>query len=385
MGSTPEVYVDYYDITYVIDSETYDLVYSESTDTIAKRPMMDLVVGDYGYVLKDNGDYYVYDLTKWIEVTYIYKVESRYENVKYFVLQNGNVLMTASVRLPGGSVSFDYLDNGDKYDLVYVMIDVAAKTSTPVEFGYVVETVAPAEEGFTAAAAKLNVFTVAPVVDGYVDDNAEMTLLVDNDLKIVCQVEDLGVLVADGLFVREINFFNGFTGYELVDATGKHIRYLNGYDQSGHIIVGNKFYSYNYELLVDMDDYYSRKAFGNYYVLVKEIEVPGETEDDPVTYEYESYIYIPGKAPQKAPVNEDETKLNWTIEYKSGYYMVTYTVEEEVEGELVEVEVVELYSPNGSMFFTVEDEKIVQVSISEELSIVLTRNAKGEQIYNIIQ
>ena len=383
----PEVYVDYYDITYVVDRESYDLVYSESTLTITRRPVMDKIVGDYGYIRKNN-EYYVYDLTKWIEIDYLYKAESRYEDVEYYVLENGNVLMTATTRLPDGVASYDYMNGGAKYDLVYVMIDVAAKTSAPVEFGYVIQSLVPVTEGLKDSAPALNVATVYTVVDGYVNYNDYKTLLVDNELKVVCEVPELGRLVADGLYVKSTTFPNGTSVYELIDADGKHVRYLTDtayYSYNGHIEQDNKFYSFNYELLVDLADYYTYTNYGSYYKLVKQIEIPGETEIDPVTYEYETYIYIPGKAPVRVAQENDETKDNLSISYASGYYTVHYTVEEVVNEVPETHNVYELYTPDGNMFFSVKDEYVVNVGLDGEINAVLTRDAEGQQFYYVIQ
>ena len=388
IGSGTEVYIQYNDITYVVDGESYDLVYSESTLTIVQRPVMDKVVGDYGYVRKGD-EYYIYDLTKWIDIAYLYKAESRYEDVEYYVLQNGNVLMTAVTRLPDGAVSYDYIENGEKYDIVYVMIDVAAKTASPLEFGYVINDLYAVEDGFTDAAAELNVVTVYPVVDGYVNYNGGMTLLVDNELKVVCELPELGRLVADGLYVRETGFPNGSYVYELVDANGKHVRYLsdNAYYSSynGHIEQDNKFYSFNYELLVDLSEYYSYGYYGSYYKLVKQIEIPAEVEGEDPTYEYETYIYIPGYEPVKVAENTDEDKHNWTVQYFDNYYRVHYTVTETVDEVSTEVDVYELYSPDGSQFFSVKGEYILSVGLNGELNAVLTQNVEGQQFYYIIQ
>lgn len=373
------VFVEYYDVAYVIDPETDEIIYSENKNTIVSRPVMDKVVGDYGYIFNGN-DCFVYDLTKWIEKAYVYKAESRYEDVKYSVLQNGNVLMTAKTRLPDNSVSFDYIDGNYKYDLVYIVIDPAAKTATPVEFGYKVVGLEPVgETGFKAAAEELNIVVVNPVVDRHVNTNATMYLLVDNDLKVVCQIENLGTLVADGLYVRTIELGTQLI-YELVDANGNHVRYLQDNNSYGkHIVIDGDFYDYNYNLLVDFSEYKSVTSHGTYYTLLEEI--PGKTEEDPVTTK--TYIYIPGKAPVEVAENEDENKHDWAIQYSNNYYTVHYTVTEKVDGESVEVDVFELYSPDGSIFFSVKGETIVGINFTEML--IATRDADGQNAYYVIQ
>lgn len=372
-------YITYYGKSYAIDPETQALVYSEDTNTIVARPAMDEILGDFGYIF-DGDNCYVYDLTKWIEKAYVYKAESRYEDVKYNVLQNGNVLMTAVARIPDNSVSFDYIEGNNKYDMIYIIIDPTAKTATPVEFGYMIKEIEPVgEEGFTAAAANLNVAVVYPVVDGYVNSNGEMYLLVDNDLKIACQVEEIGTLVADGIYLRTVTV-GSQTLYELVDVDGNHIRYIQNYNNyAKHIEIDGDFYDYNYKLLVDRSEYISVTSYGSYYVLKEEI--PAENEEDPATVK--TYIYIPGKAPVEFVENTDETKHDWAVQFSYGYYTVHYTVTEKVDGEDVEVDVFELYAPDGSIFFSTKGERITGMNFAD--MIIITKDAEGNEVFNILQ
>ncbi len=390
-GSSDEVYVKYYDVMYVISTETFELIYSEDADTIVARPTMDLVIGDYGYVFTGDDSLHIYDLTKWIDITYMYKPDGSFSLDNYFVLANGNVLVTGSKLLPNNSASYDIIQYGYKYDLVYIMIDVAAKTSTPVEFGYVIDELEPAveENGFTDKAAGLNKVVVNTVKDAVINYNDEKILLVDNQLNIVCEIKvdsDM-ILVADGLYVREIEYYNGTSVYELVDVDGKHVRYLNDFDPNnnlGYIAIGNKVYDYNYKLLVDFDQYFNWTAHGNYYHLVKEVEIPAEVEGGPSTYEYEDYIYIPGKEPVKLE-NTDETKKNWTVTYGGGYYVVEYEVTETVEEAEVDVPVVEIYAPNGEKIFSVKNETLSQVYLNRYGIIEIVTYADGSYIYYYLQ
>ena len=365
----PEAYYNYYGTTYVFEKATAKLIYSEDARTIKARPVMDTIMGDYGYHCNTNGDLYIYDLTKWREVTYIYKAESKYTTPRYFVLETGKVLMTAFVALPNESVSFDCVVSGVKYDMEYIMIDVATQTGTPVEVGYYIDSWTPAGEGYTDAAAGLYVVTVYPVFEGYINVNEPMTLLVDGDLKVVCQIADLGRLVADGLYIRNQKFFNEKDIYELVDATGKHVDYLNSGDLNGHIIADNKCYTYTGELLVDLDGYYNvDKSYYdyhgyNYYILTKEVRaLNGETI-------YEKYLYVFGKTPIRLPQNDDEyNKDNWNIFYAEDYYMVSYSTS--TEGY-----VASFYSLNGTCFFTLSGEEFYSMNNYGGVRVVATSSS----------
>ncbi len=371
-ANTPELYVSYQDKVFVIDENTDKLIYTSNPETLVERPEMDYVVGTTGYIFKQDGgsDYigiYAYDLTKWIECTYSYTFPSEYQYVYPYLLQNGTVLVTAEVELPDSAVSYDYISGGDKYDLVYEIVDVAAKTVTPVEFGYYIEdiwAIEPDDNMFTDKAVGYNYAVVYPIVEGYVDFNTEIQLIIGNDLSIAAQ-SDIDIqngmvwLVADNTFLKPIwfnveDYSNSPDAFELVDINGKHIGYLpvsnasnymDGYikvlDAADNLVALNK---YDGTELVSFEGYTVESFFESSYVhLSKEID---DGNGGTVT---EHYIYIFGGEIKKI----ENTNAGWTIRdaYEYGYE-VTYTYTD-TETSLP-VTVYELYNANGQLIFKSE-------------------------------
>lgn len=367
-----DAYVTYDDVTYVISLETFDIVNSGAYGTVADRIQVETTQGNYGYIKGTNGELYIYDLTKWNEMVYLYKPESRYNDAKYFILQNGNVLMTAYVRLPDGSVSYDYVSGGQKFDLVYIMINPAEKTATPVEFGYKIVSLAPVGEGYKDAAANYNVAVVSPVVDGYINTNIQYRLLVDNDLKVICELKNDGTLVANGLYVKRTAFHNGESANELIDVNGKHIRYIGDSYGVGYIQVGNKFYNYNNELVIDLDEYDSYQNYYGYYILTKNVN--NAQEGEPENIQVQTWIYVPGQFVARLD-NGDQT--GWSIQYYAGYYMETYYVTEIGDMGETQVKISKLCTLDGSVFFTVRGEEILNVyAVAEDVIEVVTNAAR---------
>lgn len=366
-----DAYVTYDDVTYVISLETFDIVNSGAYGTVADRIQVEATQGNYGYIEGTNGELYIYDLTKWNEMVYLYKPESRYNDAEYFILQNGNVLMTAYVRLPDGSVSYDYVNDGKKYDLVYIMINPAEKTATPVEFGYKIVSLVPVGEGYKDAAANYNVAIVSPVVDGYINTNIEYRLLVDNDLKVVCELKNDGRLVADGLYVKRTGFHNGESANELIDVNGNHIRYIGDSYGAGYIQVGNKFYNYNNELVVDLDEYDRYERNYGYYILTKNVN--NAQEGEPENIQTQIWIYVPGQSLTR--IDDNGEKTNWNVQYNVDYYMETYYVTEIGDMGETQVKVSKLCSLDGSVFFTVRGEEIIGASAIAEVIVVGTNAA----------
>ncbi len=352
-GSAPELYVSYQDKIFVIDTNTEKLIHTADPDTLVDRPEMDFTVGTNGYILEDDASgsfksLYVYDLTKWIDCTYSHTVPSEYQNTRANILQNGNVLITADVRLADTAVSYDYISAGAKYDVVYEIVDIAAKTVTPVEFGYYIDYVNGIDpelnDFYTDKAGKYNLALVYPIVGGYIDYNSPLALIVGNDLQIACKVDIPDAwLVAKDIFMRFVDYDNDGNddAYELVTIDGEHIEYLpiNGNFGQGYMVVdnGSTLVTYDNKELIDLTKYTVVKFVFDEFMLLQETIDNGP--DAPATINY--YRYVFGSAFVKITDSHD----GWTLNAFDFGYEIRYTTD---EGAVV----YEAYNAKGEKLFT---------------------------------
>ena len=361
-----EIYLTFQDKMFAIDPETNDILYVGDPETFIERPEFDEVNGNYGYIANyEYGNFegvYVYDLTKWIDCVYSYVIPEKYENADFAVLQNGNILIWADVRLANAAVSYDYIVDGEKYDLVYTIIDVASKTVKDVEFGYAIEgiwSLADGEGFVTETATKYNAVVAYPVADGYVNSNEELYFLVDNDFNIVCKLDVAdAILVDDNTFIKEIVYNDGKFVYELVNVNGEHIDYLaaNTEWNYGYKTIGNALWSYSNKILIDFDEYddWQWVSGGNYALMVMSVE--DEEGNDTQVY----YSYILGQEKKEL----DSSKDGWIIVgiYDFGY-VVEYTETNEEDGSITYA--YQLYNAKNELLLDLDSVIINTTSIEE--------------------
>ena len=336
-----ECYVSYQGKIFVIDPATGKIIHTDDPDTYIERPEFDVVNGHYGYVFDyemaydDNGEayesavkgIYVYDTDFWVKSVYSYEVASYQENANITVLSNGNILVWYYKALPDSAVSYDFLWGVDKYDLI----------------------------------------VVSPVVDGYVDYNQNISLIVDGSLNIICKLPFSNVdLIDDGLFIDYIHYNDDTFACEIVNAKGEHIAYLpeNGNYNLGYKRVGDKLYGYDNELLIDLGeknlfadvtDYY-----GGYVIYTEEVKV--DEENTKTAY----YLYVVGGEAVELSTEKDNWMLVSVTEYG---FQIAYTVTSTTdEGEVTNV-VYEFYNPANELVMSSERMLVEIGSVSEDVVV----------------
>lgn len=368
-------YVTLNETIYVINTDTNKVIYNENKDIIVKRPAMDGVQGNVGYTyISADNTIKIYDLTKWIDCVYSYDVPENAIDLNGWQLSNGNILVQYKVELPNSAVSYDLLEDSTKYDVVYVIIDAAEKKATAVEFGYWIEEVYVNDGSNPLFTDKVeNVFTVKSIENGVMADN-ERTLVVGNDLSILCEIKikTNATLVDKGLYAQTFNFNNAETVIELVDINGAHKGYItnNGKYGYGYKYEGTRYYNYSNELLIDLSDYTSLRSEPAYRILSKEV---ADTVDPSLTIT-KYFYYANGSAESAMQIIGDSGK-NYNIIGVYGFngFVVSYS-----EGEGTEAKTVyELRDINNKMlhksdygfshFTTLSDGSVI-VSTVENIS-----------------
>lgn len=383
-------YVEVEGITYVIDVESAKLVYSANSDLLVKRPVFTSKNDKLGIVKSYNAIQF-YDITKWLSLSYEYQAPEYAEDISMFVLQNGNYLVQYVVELANNAVSYDYKENGDCYDIVYVIVDPAAKTSTEVEFGYYIE---DSYENDNATDKALNMFEVVTVKGGYLYE--DKILVVDNQLNVLCELKANVAgqtspsynLVANNLAIVEIKMGDTYVS-AVVNDKGEIKAYLpanyTAYD--GYIEIDDVLYNYDLTVKFDYkkDGYVIVDEGSKYWILTKTEKVMVEEVETNVT---KTYFYNPSLA---APVEiqlKNETNVNQETgvvvtvqEYITSIFTDAYvklvqtttTTPPAVEGGVPSIavkEAYELYNANNVKIATF-DKPVMTINFDSEAGMAM--------------
>lgn len=308
------------------------------------RPEFDVVEGNLGIIYDDNS-MQVYDLTKWIECVYTYEVpnSSYVEDSQVFELANGTYLYQYSVYLPNNAVSYDVYNYGQKFDLVYEIVNPAAKTATKVEFGYVI---AMQMEEFPGLKTEgKNIFAVLPINNGTLatGENESKLLITDNELNILFSLEKLVInqdnlgfeLVADKYAVIEV-LLGDSVADAVINLETLAVTYLPAaidYVYDTCYMIDDVLYNWDGTVKFDFRD-------------VEDAENPAND----VTYEfmarYDSYFLVE-KETKTADVDEATGTPTGTFTPVTKYYFYDVNT---AGAQLVEVEYNNIIYRNGDMF-----------------------------------
>ena len=296
-------YLTYDGTIYLIDKTTYEMVVGGSTHTFVGRPEFDYENEFFGYVV-DDYTLYVYDLSKWLECVYTYTVPGYFaEGIDTFLLENGNLLLQALIVLPDDAVSYD-LYFGDKYDIVYILIDPAAKTATEIEFGYWIDECITENDIFTDKAT--NVFVVHPISQSMFDNSAETILVVDNNMNALCALPVLDYAHMTLFGNDYLRVYNDMLDcYEILDKSFNLITYVPDrasfyanffkIDNLYYTIVDGKIQALDTVLDAKLTGEYNLEYFDEMHMIYREVvEIPAEEEGMPSTYKTNYYVVYVG-------------------------------------------------------------------------------------------
>lgn len=211
--------------TLAIDPETYTVMNQGAANTFVERPVFDFTTENYG-ICEVDGKYLVYDLNKWIDCVYAYTVPFAYEDVSLWAIAEDKLLVQAYEPLLETAINFDVEMEGDKYDIHYVVIDLAAKTVSEKEFGYVISDVTVDAYGMTEKVKTM--VQAKEIVDKKVDENKVHAFAIDANLDIVFAYEPMHlaqegyelVPVGNGLFVTTLKFADDTEVEVVMDKNG---------------------------------------------------------------------------------------------------------------------------------------------------------------------
>lgn len=365
-------YVIYNDTKIAIDYEAGAILASGDAASFIERPAFDAVIGTTGYINR-NGNVYLYDLNEWIKCVYAYEIPS---NSSVFYLANGNLLIQTTSPAHVETKNYDTLNaEGAKVDIDYFVFDVAAKTATEVEFGYMITSVAIADEAYNDAVK--NVITANVITNKTIGKS--ITLCTDDNLGIIANqdavVPEFGLVenlkaVANGVLLGTLNYGEGSSVRVLYKADGTEIAKLpnNAVVKDTYIIISGKYYDFNMNLKFDPKadaenefTVYSAPA-GAAYVLFK-------NGDD--IYYWNVTMTAPTLLVDVASEEDAEVEFTASIASITADYIVVKKV---VVGETENVTTYTVYNASGAAVYTAEENV---VSINEKTI--------GEDTYWVIE
>jgi hypothetical protein len=333
-------YVEYDGKVVVYDNASLAKLEEKDPDFFVDRPDFDAVEGTVG-VVYDAESMQVYDLTKWISCVYTYEIPSYATDSEVFELANGTYLYQYFVQLPDNAVSYDLYAPEGKFDVVYEIVNPAAKTVSVAEFGYIISE----QYGEEVSNFKFdgnNLFAVATINNNGSIVGAKL-LIVDNELNVLYSVDNFVINQANTLFEIVADKYAKveiLLGNNVVDAvvnveTGV-VTYLPAnidatYDTC--YMVNDVLYNYDGTVKFDFRDI-----------------VDDENTANNVIYNfvqrYDSYFFV-SKTTYKADVDETTGEPTGTFTSETKYYFYDVNT---AGAALVEVKYENVVYKNNQMF-----------------------------------
>ncbi len=294
------------------EEEKFVLVGAQRSSFI-DRPSFDYQNEKYGYIIEEHDgavSIYVYDLSEWMKPVMQYNVPTYFVEPEIFFFSDGNIVVQGAKALVDDAVSYDFIDYGYsygfqkvyKYDLIQVVIDPAAKTAAEVEFGYKIIEKMPWNEVYFTEASK-DVFVVAEIENGLINENSLKYLVTDSKLQILADLEQEFKLDE---FIEEV----GDNTFLLEDAvTGQLKVWKDGVvtilpaDAAGEYFFNNcfvyetaaeaKIYDYKMNVLLDLTTYetFNPVAIEENYLIFTNTVTTGEPGAQVTTT---TYYYFDG-------------------------------------------------------------------------------------------
>lgn len=239
---------------------------------------------------------YIFD--KSLNLVTAHYVTGDYDNLNFYPLENGDVLVQKTILLMNEDKDYTYINNGKKYLMETYIVDAEDGEVSDKDFDYRI--------GFAAT-------------DSYIKQNFNITLDVEN-VAVLYPIEDkrLSMNANDGILVSLTNnlevgdrfdqmvngqtpgsFFSGINGYlrvdtplgsKLVNTDGEEIGYISCDQYNDSLFKsGTKIYNFELKMLLDMQtEGYSFVSLMNNSVILSK-----GTNADKVYYRFDASMSAP--------------------------------------------------------------------------------------------
>ena len=375
-------------VTYMFDKEFREI------------PHIDYKTDKYYYVYYSSSEIHLYDLeykfVKAIDFGYAYDRDT-------FVLENGNILIQNTEKLPEDAEEFDYEDyyegENHKFKVTHAIYNVETGEKKEVEFGYVIETlynkVVYDDFGkyFTEKVKNLARIIKFEDYSEYCDDKLLMANM-DSEIRIYgflgnevpSQGANLASIVDDGRYIVRntagVKYLLNEKGEIISEITDAIYDNYAGYMYESKFFDpdGNIFYDSDLNVIADSSEFgYEYWIGSGAYEIYKNYYELEELKEDNERVEY--YLFDGNKAPKKIDLSSNVESEISIVTYSNNYfsYYLTTTDDEvettkfvvrNVDAALVcSIEVGQVTSSNGqntkttsiNNIYTVGDQLLVQV------------------------
>ena len=287
----------------VINDEIYrvedgSISYAFNKDSFAKTLSGDAFAETDKYYYKatynNSGDYTwtyvksieVYD--KGLKFVSAYNLPSYAENATALVLDNGMIFVQYMIELDSFALIYDVIDDGDKYNIVTMLVDPVSGKEDKISFDYVLRyssQIDDEDREYTCLSDGIkNVALVCPIEDKRINEsNSAMKYgtITDKGAFQAFEVIDGkvsmpgGVVAPDGVRGEKLWFVETMDGQEfLVDAKGNvktEVTNVRQYNEE-YIIADGKIYNFDLQVVYDFEEY----DLSVHYVFDRSILLTGE-------------------------------------------------------------------------------------------------------------
>lgn len=138
---------------------------------------------------------------KQLNITSTYSLPSYIEAEAGALLENGKLLVQGTVELDALTEKYDIYEDGTKYDLLTIIVDLEKGESKEIDFEYVIDNITPITDSEREYAgikdSVVNLVTIYPIEDKRVNENKCRIATIDNNGKVKLIEEINGMNIED--------------------------------------------------------------------------------------------------------------------------------------------------------------------------------------------
>ena len=274
-----------------MDSESFDITFLREFNDMNDVGYDFDNSSDQYYYCYDGGKIMIYDKNLVLLYTYYYDSEGSHD---MYILDDGNILVQYIIQEMDESKSFSYIENGKKYTLKTVLVNVEKKCATKKDFKYYVSSLRSnsylkSENGYCFDERVENVATLYPIEKQRLlkSGNDKMTVNLTNGLKVKERLDQIVDNQIPG--TRPYSFQGRFVydtpeGEILTNGESEVVGlFTYDYDEyTGDALINENFlikngriYDYDLNLLFDyeIEGYQLKKMYNNSIIFSKEEEI----------------------------------------------------------------------------------------------------------------